>query len=200
MASQATRQKAQFIGGGAPPGGFCLSSFVVVSRGNDVLVGKMKMPEVWVERFFVGQEFAPKYLSSGKYLMPASHLSWYESPLDAASRIMSEQLLLDYPKDKLKLLDVQSHLRGDIGDEHNPPHWDLCFVYGAQLTPRQSRNLATPDWFEDYRFKKRSELTTDDFTRGHGDVLEEAGVIGEKSRQKNRRRVARKTRDRRGTR
>lgn len=168
-----------------PPGGICLSSFVVVSNGPGILLGKMKNPETWVERFFVSQKFVPGYMAEeGKYLMPATHLAWYESPLDAADRILREQALVNFPKEKIKLLGVQSHLRGDVNDEKNPPHWDICFVYEAKLPTKSAGKIKSPDWFDDFGFKPKSKLTTANFLRGHGDVLEEAKVIGKKSRKK----------------
>lgn len=34
-----------------------------------------------------------------------------------------------------------------------------------------------PEWFSELRFVKANEMTSDDFTRGHGDVLKEFGMI-----------------------
>ena len=181
--SARSRGKALFSSESPPPaGGICLSSFVVVSNGAGVLLGKMKNPDVWIERFFVSPQFVPRYLSEEKYLMPASHLAWYESPLDAAERILKEQALLNFPKEKIKLLGVQSHLRGDLNDEKNPPHWDICFVYEARLPAKIARKIKSPDWFGDFGFKSKTKLSASDFARGHGDVLEEAKVIGRAAR------------------
>ena len=75
-----SRTKSMFSEGNVPPGGTCLSSFVAASNGRGVLVGKMASPEVWVDRFLVGPKWATKYVESGKYVLPARHLHWYESP------------------------------------------------------------------------------------------------------------------------
>jgi hypothetical protein len=183
MAAKTPRRKALFDESNVTPGGTCLSSFVVISSGQKVLVGKMAKPDVWVERFFVGPKFAPVYASSGKYILPARHLAWYESPLEAAQSVISEQVLLEVPKGKIKLIDVQSHVRGDLSSKDEPPHWDICFVYTAKISPAQAKKLKSVEWFQGLEFKPRSGLTVDDFTRGHGDVLEEAGVI-RKTKQK----------------
>jgi ADP-ribose pyrophosphatase YjhB (NUDIX family) len=183
--SNRPRGKAIFSVENPPPaGGICLSSFVVVSNGPGILLGKMKKPEIWVERFFVSPQFVPRYLLEEKYLMPASHLAWYESPLDAADRILKEQALVNFPKEKIKLIGVQSHLRGDLNDEENPPHWDICFVYEARLPAKAAKKIKSPEWFEDFGFKPMSKLTAESFARGHGDVLEEAHLIGKKNRMK----------------
>lgn len=172
-------KKAQFREGNVPPGSVCLSSFVSISDGRNILVGKVAKPEVWVEKFFVGEQYAPKIASSGKYVLPASHLAWYESPLQAAERVIKEQTLLPVPKG-LKLAGVQSYVSGDPNDTQNPPHWDICFVYEAKLPKSAAKNLKSPEWFEDFGLKPKSKLAADDFTRGHGEILESAGLIGKK--------------------
>lgn len=171
------RRKALFDEGNAPPGGVCLSSFVLVKRGEKILVGKMTKPEIWIERFFVGEKFAPTYANSNKYLLPARHLAWYESPLDAAAGVLRNQLRLRVPKKNVRLLDVQSHLRGDVMSTKEPPHWDICFVYETELSAGEVKRLKTPPWFKDLQFVSPSSLAVGDFTRSHGDILEEAGVI-----------------------
>ena len=160
-----------------PPGGVCLSSFVLVRKGGSILVGKMARPEVWIERFFVGENFAPEYAGSNKYLLPARHLAWYESPLAAAADILQEQLKSRTTKKSIKLLDVQSHLRGDPNSKEQPAHWDICFVYETKLPANFAGQLKQLPWWRDLKFVPLSSLSASDFTRGHGDVLEEAGLL-----------------------
>jgi len=74
-------------------------------------------------------------------------------------------------KTKLKLLQVQSHLQQDPNDPESA-HWDVCFVYGGTL-----RAVQKPEWFSELKFVKPNVLASDDFTRGHGDVLKELGII-----------------------
>ena len=164
-------KKAMFMEGQVPKGGTCLSAFLVLKGKNGVLAGKMAKPEVWVERFFVGEAFAPKYASSGKWLLPASHLKYGEKPEDAAKRILTEQLGLSGVK--LKFSQVQSHLSGDPNDPEGA-HWDICFVYEGTLRDK----VAKPEWFSELDYLKPTKLSADDFTRGHGDILKELGVIG----------------------
>ncbi|HME18293.1 MAG TPA: hypothetical protein VKF15_00980 [Nitrososphaerales archaeon] len=170
-------RKALFNEQNVPPGGVCLSSFVLVRSGGKVLVGKMTKPQVWIDRFFVGEKFAPEYLASGKYLLPARHLAWYESPLEAAESVVRDQVKLRIPKKSIRLVEVQSHLRGDVSSSERPPHWDICFVYEAKVPAESIRQLKTPPWFRDLHFVAMSSLSADDFTRGHGDILQEVGLI-----------------------
>jgi len=179
-----TKTKSLFSKDNVPPGGTCLSSFVIVSSGQRVLVGKMERPEIWIERFLVGPKFAAVYASSGKYILPARHLHWYESPLEAAASVLRDQVGLDVPADKISLLAVQSYVSGDINDEKEPPHWDICFVYRAQIPKSLAAKLRRPEWFSELAFKPLGSLKQEDFTRGHGDVLQTAGMLG--SRRKRR--------------
>jgi hypothetical protein len=173
MSFSVERKKAQFTTESVPPGSVCLSAFVAVNDGEGgILAGQMAKLDIWLERFFVSPTNGPSFLASGKLLLPASHLLWYESPLDAAERILKEIALIDdIPKDRLKLVDVQSHLRPAVTNPENP-HWDICIVYKVDS---YTGKLKQPEWFKDFGFK--SNLKADDFTRGHGDVLEEAGLL-----------------------
>jgi len=173
-----SKTKALFSEGNVPPGGTCLSSFVAVSNGQKILVGKMSHPAIWVERFLVGPKYAPVYAGSGKYVLPARHLHWYESPLEAACSVLRDQVGLDIPKSKVSLLDVQSHVSGNIDNEKEPPHWDICFLYRTEVSNRVVAKLRRPEWFSELGFKPVRALKQDDFTRGHGDVLQTAGMLG----------------------
>lgn len=163
-------KKALFMEGSVPKGGTCVSSFLVLKGKGGILVGKMSRPEIWVERFLMGEKFAPQYAASNKWLIPASHLKYGEKPEDAATRILVEQVRTK--KSKLKLLQAQSHLSQDPNDPESA-HWDICFVYGGTLKGK----VQAPEWFSELRFMKPQSLRSDDFTRGHGDVLKELGTI-----------------------
>ena len=156
--------------GSVPKGGTCLSSFLVLRGKGGILVGKVAKPEIWIDRFLVGEMFVQKYASSNKWLIPASHLKYGEKPEDAAMRVLVEQV--GSKKIKLKFLEVQSHLSEDPNDPE-AAHWDICFVYGGTLKGK----IQTPEWFSELRFVKPRDIESDDFTRGHGDVLKELGIV-----------------------
>jgi len=182
MPSQ-SKTKALFSQDNVPPGGTCLSSFVLVTNGRRVLVGKMASPEIWVERFLVGPSFVTKYVESGKYILPARHLHWYESPFDAARSIVRDQIGLDVPDSKIFLADVQSFVSGDVSDEKEPHHWDICFLYRVQVSKSMAAKLRRPEWFSELAFKPLVSLEQEDFTRGHGDVLQTARMLAHKTSQ-----------------
>ena len=163
-------RKALFQEGHVSKGGTCLSSFLVLRGIGGILVGKPAKTEIWIERFLVGEMFVQEYSVSGKYLIPASHLKYGESPDEAARRVLTEQVGLG--KGKLSFLEVQSHVSGDR-DNPDEAHWDICFLYEGRVKGKIER----PEWFSELKFVKPTDLKSDDFTRGHGDVLKEAGVI-----------------------
>jgi len=163
-------KKALFMEGHVPKGGACISVFLVLKGKGGVLVGKMAKPEVWVEKFFVGEMFAPKYASSNKWVLPASHLEYGEKPDDAAMRVLTQEVGVGHGK--LTFREVQSHLSKDPKDPE-AAHWDICFVYEGTLKDK----VEQPDWFSDLRFLNPKKLSSEDFTRGHGDVLKESGII-----------------------
>jgi hypothetical protein len=162
--------KAIFMEGHVPQGGACLSSFVIARKGNSILVGKMKISDVWIEKFLMGPNFAPKYAASNKYLLPARHLILGEHPSETARKIVSDMLLARGSKPKL--LGVQSHLSGDTS---NPDtcHWDVCFLYQTTLKGK----VARPEWFSELDYVPLRSLHPENFTRGHGDVLKEQRLI-----------------------
>ena len=164
-------KKAMFTAGHVPKGGTCFSSFIITEKEGRVLAGKMAKPEIWVERFLVGPQFAPKYPASGKWLLPASHLKFGESPDECARRIVREQLLVAVGD--CRLVGIQSHLSGESTDIEDA-HWDLCIIYTATIPePKQ-----VPEWFSELRYVPVKGLKSSDFTRGHGDILEQLGIIG----------------------
>ena len=169
-----TEKKALFSEGNVPPGGTCLSSFVAVTSDSRLLTGRMAKPEIWVERFFVGENYAHRIAESGRKILPASHLKWYESPLEAAERVIREQLNMKAGGGRLKLIDVQSHLSGDPKNQSEPAHWDICFVYQLAVPGSVERNYSPPEWFAELEFTPLRKLSGESFARGHGDVLDAA--------------------------
>ncbi len=163
-------KKALFTEGHVPKGGTCISAFLVLRGNGGILVGKMVKPEVWIEKFYVGEMFAPQYVASNKWVLPASHLEYGEKPDDAAMRILTKQVGLGRGNPQFR--QVQSHLRPSPVDP-DEAHWDICFVYEWNSEDKIER----PEWFSELRFVNPADLTSDDFTRGHGDVLQEFGLL-----------------------
>jgi len=97
--------------------------------------------------------------------------------LETAQSVLRDQVGLDVPANRISLVEVQSHVSGDVNDEKEPPHWDICFVYQAQVSKSLAAKLNRPEWFSELEFKPLGSLKQEDFTRGHGDVLQMAGML-----------------------
>ena len=79
-----------------PDGGMCLSSFLVISEESDsrvVLMGHLNPKAPW-DHIGALDESRIQAHSKG-WMLPSSHLIVHESPQEAATRILKEQLGID---------------------------------------------------------------------------------------------------------
>ena len=155
-----------------PDNGMCLSVFLVLespSRPGTVLAGKVNPTAPWWE---IGA-IDPKRLASigGRWMLPSRQLLLFESPADAAQRILDEQLgsgplSLEGPF----VFSDPSERPGGPGSD---PHWDLHLVFrGRWPSPKAPRS---PAW-SDLEFLEVARTRRSDFARNQGDVLELVGL------------------------
>lgn len=151
---------------GLPEAGFCLSSFAVIRRGDEVLLAQAKDHPRWWE------EWAPNF---GAYdpeerdrewrtwRFPAAYLYEGEHPDDTLRRVVEDQLEIeDYetgPGRVYSFYDPSDWFPGKL-------HYDLCFVYEVKATPPTS----PPPWFAELRFVNPSSLLRGDFGSSMGDL------------------------------
>ena len=164
------RQFTRFTRTGAPPrineipeGGFCISSFVVLSRKgrpNEVLLGRLDTKADWERVGGLDKDRAEA--NSKGWMLPGCHLLYGEAPADAARRILAE--MLGMPDQKLQGPEVFSEVYGPKN------HWDIEFVFTGE------REDAKPHaaWKE-LRFVDTTKLQLADFARNHQDVLSHIG-------------------------
>lgn len=164
------RQFTRFSRTSAPPriseipdGGFCLSSFVVLSRTgrpNDVLLGRLDPNAEWEHIGGLGKDRAEA--NSKGWMLPSSQLLYGESPSDAAKRILAE--MLGISDQQLKGPAVFSEVYGPKN------HWDIEFIFTGE------RESAKPHraWRE-LRFVDCAQLQQTDFARSHQDILAHIG-------------------------
>jgi ADP-ribose pyrophosphatase YjhB (NUDIX family) len=154
-----------------PPDGLCLSSFLLLSppgARSKVLVGRIDPKASWAE---IGALNPTRIqLNSAGWMLPSCHLLYFESPHDAALRVLREQLGLD----PIVLEGPQI-----FSERYRPPrhpergeHWDLEFVYRGEVPAGWAP--AHPAWRE-LRFVEPSLTARTEFTRSHDEVLELAG-------------------------
>lgn len=72
----------------------------------------------------------------------------------------------------LRLARVLTYLERMPSRREEDVHWDLCFVYDADLKLGDA-----PPWFAELRRVPLKDLRREEFARGHGDVLSDLGLI-----------------------
>jgi ADP-ribose pyrophosphatase YjhB (NUDIX family) len=154
-----------------PPDGLCLSSFLLLSPSgirSQVLVGRLDPTAPWRE---IGALDARRVeLNAQGWMLPSCHLLFFESPQEAAVRVLREQLGLEGIA-----LDAPSIFSEKYRPRRHPErgeHWDLEFVYRAEAPP--GWRAAHPAWRE-LRFVDPAQIPRGEFTRSHEEVLELAG-------------------------
>lgn len=156
---------------GVPPGGFCVSVFLFVRRGQDLLVGRMdrdqadRWSQAWQPNlsYYEGERRAA--LFDGLRL-PATYLREGEHPADAAGRVWTEQLGYD----EGRLLGAPMIL-SEAGPSRRAPsykHWDLLFLYQVEA---QALPEPVPDHWAELGFHRTGELAPEDLVMLHGELL-----------------------------
>ncbi len=146
-----------------PEGGFCLSSFLIISklgRPNEVLLGKLEPNGPWERIGGLDKDRAER--NSKGWMLPSSQILFGESPQDAARRILDEQLGL--PDQILQGPSVFSEVYGPKS------HWDLEFVFSGERSQVRQHSA----WRE-LKFVDTSTLRKEDFSRSHEDILVHVG-------------------------
>jgi ADP-ribose pyrophosphatase YjhB (NUDIX family) len=155
-----------------PDNGLCLSVFLVLEppdRDGAVLMGRIDPHGPWWE---VGA-LDPKRVAqiAERWMLPSCQLLLFESPADAARRILKEQLGVGpLPLEGPFVFSDPSARPGSPGHD---PHWDVHFVYRGRW-PTSGAPTA-PAWtrleFVDVTRTRRAEIARD-----QGDVLELVGL------------------------
>jgi ADP-ribose pyrophosphatase YjhB (NUDIX family) len=156
-----------------PEGGLCLSAFLVITdtqNPNSVLMGHLNPAARWDH---IGALDPSRVAAHSKrWMLPSSHLMLYESPQEAAKRILKEQIGIDD-------LQLQGpHVISETNTPKSSPkptrHWDIEFIFKGRISKDQLPK--TGAWSEltlvDLDFTKRSEIA-----RSHEDILESAGLV-----------------------
>ncbi|MCS7142922.1 MAG: NUDIX hydrolase [Aigarchaeota archaeon] len=157
-------QFANFGPHNIPMGGLCLSSFVLAMKQDKILLVKINNRDLWYEEFFLNKAIPKVWMD--KWRLPATHLKIGEHPTDGAKRIVEKQLgVKDYD---LRLLEVQSHT-GESSMYKGQLHWDICFVYSAELRGEPKAN----EYVAEVQYRKIDEVGVNDLGSGHGWVLDQ---------------------------
>ena len=145
----------------------CVSSFLVSVDEDGLLVGRMRRHEAWTGLDLVASP--DRAFDRARWVLPAGHVRVGEDPKAAARRIVERQLQAAVRE--LRLTRVLSYA-APFESRHQDLHWDLCFVYDADLPA-----ASTPPWFSELRRVPLPQLRVADFARGHGEVLRDLGLL-----------------------
>jgi hypothetical protein len=155
-----------------PDAGICLSVFLVLSPPRStgaVLMGRIDPSAPWSE---IGALDPARAAAMGdRWMLPSSQLVFFESPEDAARRILKEQLAsppmpLDGPA-------VFSEAYRRPGTAATDPHWDFHFVFRGRWPS------STPPRAPAWRHLEFVDVGTTDpaeIARNQGDVLALVGL------------------------
>ncbi|MCL5068865.1 MAG: NUDIX hydrolase [Thaumarchaeota archaeon] len=153
-----------------PEGGMCLSVFLVLWKEDihHVLLGKVNKEYDWIGTGALNKESAARITQ--RWMLPSSHLLLYESPKDAARRVLKEQLGLD--AQPLEGPFVYSEVY-DAPKYEIKNHWDMEFVFTGKVS--SNNELTHPAWSE-LKFLNVAKLPESEFARSHQDILVEIGA------------------------
>jgi ADP-ribose pyrophosphatase YjhB (NUDIX family) len=154
-----------------PSDGMCLNAFLVLTDPADpkrVLLGRIAPDPRWEE--LGGLDPGRVARIGAGWMLPASQLLLFEAPGDAARRLARELLDLDLRISTPPQVFSDPYRRAS--SESDDPHWDLHFVY---VSAGPARPPTHPLWRE-LRYVDVGNTPRAEFARGHGDVLELAGL------------------------
>ncbi len=153
-----------------PEGGLCLSSFVVITEESNprrVLLGHLNPNARWDHIGALDEARVKAH--SGGWMIPSSHLMIHESPQEAASRILREQLNLEgLPLSEPRVVSEVSTPRRF---PNLPAHWDLEFIFLGHTD-----RLPQSDAWTELRFIDLAKTPKSEIARSHEDILESAGL------------------------
>ena len=148
-----------------PEGGLCLSAFLILSqRGkpHHILMGKINTEAPWDHLAALDQPRAEKV--KGGWMLPSSHLLLFESPQEAAQRILREQLNIN-DQDLTRPL--------TFAEAYGPNnHWDFHFVFRGELD-----GIAPNDAWRELKFLDVTKTERKEIVRAQDDILGYVGAL-----------------------
>ena len=155
-----------------PEGGLCLSAFLVITdtqNPNSVLMGNLNPKAPWDH---IGALDPARIEAHSKgWMLPSSHLIVYESPHDAAKRILKEQLELDNLKLSEPTVISETYLPKRF--PNMPHHWDIEFIFKGQIDKDQ---MPKPQAWLRLDLVNLSFTSKAEIARSHEDILESVGL------------------------
>jgi len=155
-----------------PDDGMCLSVFLVIERPGHPGEAILGRPDPTADWFTIGS-LSPERIGAiaNRWMLPSSQLLFFEGPDEAARRVLREQLESELPHLPPPRIVSEAYRRA--GSTARDPHWDLQFIY--RLAWPEDRAPSARAWKE-LAFVDVASVPRDQIGRGHGDILELAGL------------------------
>ncbi|MHB8603829.1 MAG: DUF1272 domain-containing protein [Thermoplasmatota archaeon] len=149
-----------------PPGGLCLSSFLFVRRGGEILLGKYGDDAPTWARLTGLDEDRVRAHKNG-WTLPARHLKLGEDPRDAARRIARDVLAM--PDLALEEPRVVTFFGAPRRFPDLPEHYDVCFLHEARVAP--ATEAVAPAWYAELAWHDPKTLPASAYARSHDEVV-----------------------------
>lgn len=149
-------------------GGFCISVFAIMRKDGKVLLVKPRENSRWTEEWAPNWRlYSPEALSNEykSWRFPSSYIKEGESPDEALSRVLTQQLGIE----NYRML--SSKLLNFYGPSRRYPdrmHWDYCFIYEV----RSDESPSIKPWYSSIEFLDLLSLDEKAFGSGQGGLLE----------------------------
>ncbi len=149
-----------------PQGGMCLCSFLFVTKGGKLLLGKYADHPAWES--LSGMESKRIKANAWGWTIPASHLKFGEDPREAARRIGEEILALDKSLAYSEPFVTTFFYEPAIAPGEK--HFDVLFLFDVSVPA--SAAIRKPPWYEALEWTAIEALPHEHFARQHEDVVE----------------------------
>lgn len=149
-----------------PSGGMCLSAFLFVCRGQEILLGRYADDPRWEE--LTGLDEDRRQTHGRGWTIPSSHLRYGENPRTAGARVAREVLGLDGVSLTEPRVETETYVPvrfPELGE-----HYDIWFFFETEV-PEQ-RTVEAPPWYEELAWQDPRALGAHAFARSHADVVE----------------------------
>lgn len=148
-----------------PPGGMCLSAFLFVRRGPELLLGKYADDPRWEK--LAGLDAARVRQHGQGWTIPATHLKYGEDPRATARRVADD--ILDLHELRLGEPRVETEHASWERSRGSGWHYDVWFFVDAEM-PMDSC-VPAPPWYAALEWHDPRKLPAEQWARGHQDVV-----------------------------
>ncbi|OGS51183.1 MAG: hypothetical protein A3K65_05655 [Euryarchaeota archaeon RBG_16_68_12] len=147
-----------------PPGGMCLSAFLFIQRGREILLGKYRDDPRW--ETLAGLDEDRRRVHGAGWTIPARQLRYGEDPRDAARSIAEDILQIH------GMAFSEPRVEVDVYEPRRSPgklHYDVWFLVDGHA-PKGWKPVVPP-WYAELAWRDPRATPASEYARGHEDVV-----------------------------